>query len=100
MKNEQPIGAVRALTITKLLFWCGMGLMLLGMALISGMDSGEALAQGVAILGLLVCFGGIGFGFWKVRCPYCGKSLMAGGRIPGSIPNFCPECGKNPQDFD
>ena len=94
MRKGEPMGVCKALTITKILFWSGMGLMLLSLAIMSIADDAGAWTQGLAFLGLLVCFGGIGFGFCKVRCPYCGKSLMAGGRIPGSIPNFCPECGK------
>ena len=84
MRKGEPMGVCKALTITKILFWSGMGLMLLSLAIMSIADDAGAWTQGLAFLGLLVCFGGIGFGFCKVRCPYCGKSLMAGGRIPGA----------------
>jgi len=38
--------------------------------------------------------------FSKLRCPYCGASLMAGGRMPSSLPHFCPDCGKTLDDCD
>ena len=77
MRKGEPMGVCKALTITKILFWSGMGLMLLSLAIMSIADDAGAWTQGLAFLGLLVCFGGIGFGFCKVRCPYCGGSLAA-----------------------
>ncbi len=38
--------------------------------------------------------------FSKLRCPYCGASLMIGGRMPSSLPHFCPDCGKTLDDCD
>ena len=86
MRKGEPMGVCKALTITKILFWSGMGLMLLSPAIMSIADDAGAWTQGLAFLGLLVCFGGIGFGFCKVRCPYCGKSLSwpEGGSLTAS----------------
>ena len=50
------------------------------------------LAVGASILSMI---GGLLAAFLNVRCPYCGKSLMAGGRMPDSLPHFCPDCGKD-----
>ena len=46
-------------------------------------------------VGILIMAGSLLTAFSKLRCPYCGASLMAGGRVPTDLPHFCPDCGKN-----
>ena len=48
----------------------------------------------LAVLGLVAVVSGIVLAYARLRCPHCGASLMLGGRIPSSLPNFCPDCGK------
>ena len=51
-------------------------------------------------VGILIMAGSLLTAFSKLRCPYCGASLMAGGRMPSSLPHFCPDCGKTLDDCD
>lgn len=48
----------------------------------------------LAVLGVAAMVSGIVLAYARLRCPHCGASLMLGGRIPSSLPNFCPDCGK------
>ena len=76
MRKGEPMGVCKALTITKILFWSGMGLMLLSLAIMSIADDAGAWTQGLAFLGLLVCFGGIG------SAHHC-SSWKSGDLVPG-----------------
>lgn len=51
-------------------------------------------------VGILIMAGSLLTAFSKLRCPCCGASLMAGGRMPSSLPHFCPDCGKTLDDCD
>ena len=45
MRKGESMGACKALTITKILFWSGMGLMLLSLAIMSIADDAGAWMQ-------------------------------------------------------
>ncbi len=79
----------RALRRTWYLFFGGLALLFLAL-----MPEPEAVKLVLAVLGVALTVGGSFSGWWSLRCPCCGASLMAGGRIPINLPNFCPRCGK------
>ena len=79
----------RALRRTKCLFFGGFALLFLAL-----MPETVAVKLTLAGLGVVLTAGGAFSGWWSLRCPHCGASLMAGGRIPMNLPNFCPRCGE------
>lgn len=81
-----------ALKRTKILFYVGLAFLLLGLA-VSGMMDASHILGGFAVCGIVMVVAGLVVGFTYVKCPYCDGSLMLGGRIPGSLPNYCPHCG-------
>lgn len=98
MRKRTPISLGKALRLTKLLFYGGLGL-----AVVIYFACQSTLWQerefppflvALAVLGLLGVLAGLGLAFASLRCPHCGASLMAGGRIPSRLPRFCPDCGK------
>ena len=98
MRKRTPMSPGKALRLTNILFYGGLGL-----AVIVYFTCQSTLWQerefpsflvALAVLGLLGVLAGLGVAFRKLRCPHCGASLMAGGRIPGRLPRFCPDCGK------
>lgn len=96
MKGKKSMSAHQALSITKSLFYGGFVMMLVEMTIVTAVQIASSplfyVLFGASILCLL---GGWLFGLLFVRCPYCGKSLMAGGhRIPRCLPNYCPSCGE------
>ena len=98
MRKPTPLSPRKALRLTNILFYGGMGLALVvNLAVQSNLwgerDAPSALIV-LAVLGLFGVLAGLGVAFWQLRCPHCGTSLMAGGRIPGHLPRFCPGCGK------
>ena len=96
MRKRTPMPPKKALRLTKLLFYGGLGLAVIVYFACQSTLWQErefpALLVALAVLGLL----GVAFG--KLRCPHCGASLMAGWRIPGQLPRFCPSCGKPVED--
>ena len=99
MKQKAPMGPHRLLKICNGFFFGGLGLMaviyLIGESYQWRGNNVPAFLWFAAGAGLLCMFGSVLAAFLKVRCPYCGASLMLGGRIPSSLPHFCPDCGKD-----
>ena len=102
MKAMKPMRLNKALKNAKKLFYAGiivavigslMGFVLDGQLPDSGVSTAVVIVSGVA--GIVVMLAGILYCWNAVRCPYCDASLMAGGRMPTSLPHFCPDCGKN-----
>ena len=102
MKKRTPMSLGKALRLTNILFYGGLGL-----AVVVSFACQSTLWQerefpsflvALAVLGLLGVLAGLGVAFRKLRCPHCGASLLAGGRIPGRLPRFCPDCGKPVED--
>ena len=89
MRKGTPMALRKALRLTNLLFYGGLGLAVIVYF---------ACQRVLAVLGLLGVLAGLGVAFGKLRCPHCGASLMAGWRIPGQLPRFCPSCGKPVED--
>lgn len=68
------------------------GLILSGMA-ISGVSAcvyGVDPIPLVFIIGAIIAFAGIAFGFAFVRCPHCGRQL----NFKGFKTEYCPHCGE------
>ena len=102
MRKRTPMSLRKALWLTNLLFYGGLGL-----AVVISFVCQSALWQerefpsllvALAVLGLLSVLAGLVVAFVELRCPDCGASLMAGGRIPSHLPRFCPNCGKPIED--
>lgn len=98
MKEKKPMGAHYALGVTKLCFYGGFVLLMLALA--AGSVDMVWILYVLGVLGFIGMFGGLIFGFCKVRCPYCGKSLMLGGRLPRNLPDYCPGCGNMLDETD
>ena len=84
----------KGLRVSKIVFFSGVGVWLLGIA-IGAIMHALAVIMVSAVLCLGIMFVGIYLATKWVRCPHCGGSLMLGGLIPGSLPNYCPHCGEN-----
>lgn len=82
------------LRVVNVVFYGGFLVLMLALLLLYFSEEVSALQAVLAILGVVSCLGGILLAYVRLRCPYCGASLMLGGRLPTHIPNFCPECGK------
>lgn len=90
-----PMNCHKALRIVHGLFYGGLVLLLLAWAVLSLSQVVVSVpAIVLCILGIVGVVSGIVLAYARMRCPYCGASLMLGGRIPSSLPNFCPDCGK------
>ena len=102
MRKRTPISPGKALRLTNFLFYGGLGLAVIVYFTCQSTLWQErefpALLAVLAVLGLLGVLAGLVMAFGKLRCPHCGASLMAGWRIPGHLPRFCPNCGKPIED--
>ena len=78
----------RTLKLVNVLFYGGLGLLLLTWMI--GKIDGAMSVFARMIPGIL----GMVLAFVRLRCPHCGESLCLGGRLPTSLPNYCPRCGK------
>lgn len=58
---------------------------------ISGIIFGAEPIHPLFIIGTLISFGSITFGFVTIRCPFCHRQLHLKGIIPDE---FCPFCGE------
>lgn len=98
MRKRIPMSLRKALRLTNILFYGGLGLAVIVYFVCQSTLWQErefpSLLVALAVLGLLGVLAGLGVAFGKLRCPDCGASLMAGGRIPGHLPRFCPNCGR------
>ena len=99
MRKRTPIPLGKALRLTKLLFYGGLGLAVMvsfvcQSTLWQEREFPALLVALAVVLGLLGVLAGLGVAFGKLRCPHCGASLMADWRIPSQLPRFCPNCGK------
>lgn len=101
MKGKGSMGPHQALQLTKRLFYGGFGIMLVEMVATMIIQEGATLVFGILFGAAMLCLlGGWAFGLICVRCPHCGKSLMAGTKIPRAIPGYCPHCGEALNDCD
>lgn len=102
MRKRTPMPPRKVLRLTNLLFYGGLGLAVIVYFACQSTLWHErefpTLLVALAVLGLLGVLAGLGMAFGKLRCPHCGASLMAGGRVPGHLPRFCPNCGKPVED--
>ena len=98
MRERTPISPRKALRLTNILFYGGLGLaVVISFACQSTLWQEQecpSFLVALAVLGLLGVLAGLGVAFAALRCPHCGASLMAGGRIPGRLPRLCPDCGE------
>lgn len=85
----------RTLKLVNVLFYGGLGLLLLTW-MIGKIDGAMSVFARMipGILGTILVITGIVLAFVRLRCPHCGESLCLGGRLPTSLPNYCPRCGK------
>lgn len=85
----------RTLKLVNVLFYGGLGLLLLTW-MIGKIDGAMSVFARMipGILGTILVIFGMVLAFVRLRCPHCGESLCLGGRLPTSLPNYCPRCGK------
>ena len=99
MQKKMPMGPHKLLKIYRGVFFGGLGLTaviyLIGESYQWRGNDVPVFLWVAAGVGILIMAGSILAAFLKVRCPYCDASLMAGGRMPTSLPHFCPDCGKD-----
>ena len=99
MKQKAPMGPHKLLKICNGFFFGGLGLTaviyLIGESYQWRGNDVPVFLWIAAGAGLLSMIGSVLAAFLKVRCPYCDASLMSGGRVPTSLPHFCPDCGKD-----
>lgn len=74
-------------------YWLSLFLWLAGFILLilGGISALSARVQWPMYLGFLAIVAGIATDLLFYRCPHCGKSLIS---VRGSIPSFCPFCGR------
>ena len=96
MKKLDSLTCHQILKLSNLLFFSGMGLLLLAWIMVSVEDilPTTALLAIPIIGGVVLIVAGLALAFGKLRCPYCGESLCLGGRLPTRLPQYCPGCGK------
>lgn len=93
--KNKPLSCHKALKIVHGLFYGGLGLLLVAWAVLSLSQETVPVPAGVlCVLGIVGIVSGIVLAYARLRCPYCGASLMLGGRIPSRLPNYCPDCGR------
>ena len=99
MKRKVPMGPHKLLKICNGFFFAGLGLMaviyLIGESYQWRGNDVPAFLWIAAGAGFLIMAGSLLTAFLKVRCPYCGVSLMSGGRVPTELPHYCPDCGRD-----
>ena len=105
MKEKKPVGPHKLLKICRRLFFSGALTMLTAAYLIGRFytwrgNEAPMFLWLIAGAGFLSLFRGLQIASLRLCCPYCGASLMAGGRMPTSLPHFCPDCGKSLDDCD
>ena len=90
MKEKKPVGPHKLLKICRRLFFSGALTMLAAAYLIG--ESYQWRGNDVSVflwiaagVGILIKAGSLLTAFSKLRCPYCGASLMAGGRMPACL---------------
>ena len=94
MKLEKTKNVHEALRRTKILFYSGTGLLIASVFVIEFLQSLPIVLLMDIVSILMLVFGWI-YGKENCVCPHCGHSLYVSGfRIPGSIPNYCPQCGE------
>lgn len=92
--RHEPMDCRRALKIVHGLFYGGAGILLLAILTLSLFRAALVpLVIILSVLGIVSAAAAILLGCRWLRCPRCGASLLLGGRIPSSLPNFCPACG-------
>ena len=92
--RHEPMDCRRALKIVHGLFYGGAGILLLAILTLSLFRAALVpLVIILSVLGIVSAAAAILLGCRWLRCPCCGASLLLGGRIPSSLPNFCPACG-------
>lgn len=94
-KKWESLTCRQILKAVNILFYGGLGLLVLAWA-IERTDSPTPglLFAVLAVGGAALLIAGLVLAFGWLRCPCCGESLCLGGRLPTSLPNYCPHCGK------
>ena len=104
MQKKAPMGPHKLLKVCNDFFFGGLGLMaviyLIGEPYQWRGNEAPMFLWLIAGAGFLSLFRGLQIASLRLCCPYCGASLMAGGRVPTSLPHFCPDCGKSLDDCD
>ena len=104
MQKKAPMGPHKLLKLCIGFFFGGLGLTavsyLIGESYQWRGNDVPVFLWIAAGVGILIMAGSLLTAYSKLRCPYCGASLMAGGRMPSSLPHFCPDCGKTLDDCD
>lgn len=94
MKKPDALTCHQALKISHILFSGGFLLLLAGGLALCVNTAPRVLAALLLAGGVVLMAAGLVLAVRKVRCPHCGTSLMLCGRLPLSLPTYCPGCGK------
>lgn len=89
----EKMDCYQGLKLTHILFFGGLGLMVLGF-MIGSVGEHPAVMTALAAAGFAGVVAGLICGWTFVKCPDCGGSLLPGGRVTDKLPKFCPHCGK------
>ena len=87
--NKSSKNNRRRMRIIRIVFYSGLGLLVLAWAAVGFWEHLAIALLGFAMGAILLASVAA---LW-VRCPVCGANLCRGMRLPGLLPKFCPHCG-------
>ncbi len=99
MKKLDFLTLHQVMRLSNVLLLAGVALLLLSGAVAEG-ETAVALIIVLCILAIILVIAGLVLAYGYLRCPRCGASLCLGGRIPGRLPRYCPQCGKPLDETD
>lgn len=91
MKKQRSCRQV--LRIVHVLLFCGLAVLLAAGLVMCVRTIPPALSGALAAVGAVLLAVSLVLAIRKLCCPHCGASWMLRGRLPLSLPAYCPGCG-------